>query len=722
MNRPGIMWRRTPLVLQSEAAECGLAAVCMIAGHHGRPLDLLEARQKFSASLKGATVGDLVTMGQSLGLAARPLRLEPREMKALQAPAVLHWRMNHFVVLTAVRRRGIVIHDPALGHCEVPWKEVDDAFTGVAVEFTPTVEFRSSPASPRITLGQIWRAMPGTGRFATQFFLLSIAAQCIALLTPYLFQLVIDDALVSHDTGMLLAVVLGLAFLAGFEAVITAVRGWGVAVTSAHLSRHLQWSLMRHLLSLALPFFEKRHAGDILSRLGSLDAVQTVITTRVTGLVVDTTVVLFTGIVLCIYDLSLGLLAVGMLVLLALLRLALYPKQRRLDDLLLHQQAREHTHTLETLRAITGIRAVNGESRRLAGASELITRRIAAGLDVARFQVATGLLESVLQGALHTAIIGFAASRVMHSPETFSLGMLFAFMAWKNQFSERATSLVGHFIACRLLDLHLCRIADITLEPAVVTPSRTGTCDRLSGPIRVEKLGFRHGPREPWILRDLDFEIPERAMTAIIGASGTGKTTLARLLLGLYEPEEGQIRVGKVPLCRDNAPLWRRTCGVVLQDDQLLSGTIADNIAFHSGDMDLERVEQAANFAGLHEDVRQMPMGYLTLVGDLGSTLSSGQKQRLLIARALYRQPEVLLFDEGSAHLDPVSEEQLAEQLANIPCTRIVIAHRPSWVQRADLILELAGGRLTDVTRTWRETQRSFIRGRIEPLDLQQEA
>ncbi len=426
-----ILLRRTPVILQSEAAECALASLCMIAVHHGQDLDLLSARQQFSASLKGATVGDLVTRGEHLGLAARPLRLEPDEMRDLQCPAVLHWRLNHFVVLIAVKRRGIVIHDPAMGRCDVPWTEVNEAFTGIAVEFVPSVDFTPRTERSKLNFAKLWQSLPGAGRFAVQFFALSMVAQVIALLIPYLFQLVIDDALVTYDTGILMAVVFGLSFLMAFEAVIAAVRGWGVAVASAHLSRLLNWSLMRHLLTLALPFFEKRHTGDILTRLGSLEAVQAVITTGVVGIAVDGTVVLFTGIVLCIYDVSLGLLAVGMLITLALLRLGLYSRQRRLDDNFLHQQAKEQTHVIETLRALTSICVVNGESRRLARASDLITRRIAAGLEIARFEVGTTLLESVLQGALHITIIWFAATRVMTTPETFSLGMLFAFMAWK---------------------------------------------------------------------------------------------------------------------------------------------------------------------------------------------------------------------------------------------------------------------------------------------------
>lgn len=710
--------RPTPLILQSEAAECALAALCMVAGHHGHELELTDARQRFSASLRGCTVADLVTMGRSLGLTARPLRLEPEEMHELGCPAILHWSMNHFVVLTAVRRRGIVIHDPASGRRFVPWSETSDAFTGVAIEFQRAATFTPRRGESHLSLGSVWRAVPGAGRFAAELTALAIVVQLVALATPFFFQLIVDDALVAADSGLLLAVVTGLGFLSLFESSLTALRGWAVAVASAHLSRGLATSLTAHLLNLPLQFFERRHTGDILNRIASLEVVRSVITSSVVGIVVDGAVILLTSLAMLAYDTQLGILAIAMLTLMMAIRLLLYPRQRTLEDQSLHAQAREQTCAIESVRAMSGIRTANGEHARHRRWSHLLTQRIGAELDIARFQVGTCLLENLLQGALHLVIIWLAAKLVMTSPQDFTLGMLFAFMAWKNQFSERSATFVNHLIACRMLDVHLNRIGDIALEPAAISHARSGTLDVPGGDIKLNRIGFRHAATEAWVLHELDLHIPAGGMVAIIGSSGCGKTTLAKLLLGLYEPETGSITVGEVPLRAENTPLWRCHTGAVLQDDQLFSGTIADNIAFPETSFNLADVEQASAFAGIHEEIRCMPMGYLSLVGDLGSSLSGGQKQRLLIARALYRRPQVLILDEGSAHLDSANEAMIGELLTTLPCTRIVIAHRPAWVQRADRVLELRDGRLFDVTREWQIRDTSARPGQAQAIDL----
>ena len=267
-------------------------------------------------------------------------------------------------------------------------------------------------------------------------------------------------------------------------------------------------------------------------------------------------------------------------------------------------------------------------------------------------------------------------------------------------------------LSCRLLDLHLQRVGDILLAEPELQSTPDTAAETPTTDITLNELGFRYGAQDPWVFRNLSCTLPAGQLITIVGPSGSGKTTLMKLLLGLYAPVEGDIQIGCRPLDRSYAPLWRKRLGIVLQEDQLISGTIADNIALLTGDLDLERVQQSAVLAGIHEEICLMPMGYLSLVGDLGSSLSSGQKQRLLIARALYRQPEVLFLDEGTAHLDPAREAQLCDVLASLPITRIVVAHRPALIRKADLILSLTPSGLVDITGQWQASLPLF-----EPLD-----
>jgi len=703
--QPGI-----PVILQSERAECAIACFCMIATRHGYELDLLSARQRFSASLKGATVADIVNMADACSMQARAFQLEVAELPALKLPAILHWGMNHFVVLTRITRRGYVLHDPAVGRRSVSSREMNDGFTGIAVECTPAPAFSPQRQSPGLSLRDLFASTRGLPRLVAEIFGLSILLQLLALLLPYVFQLVVDDVLVSHDQSLLLAVCAGLAFLGLFETAITALRQWGIDVAGAHLSCHLSTGLMQHLLRLPLPFFEKRNVGDILTRMSSMQALQTAMTTTLAGLLVDGVVVICTATVMFFYSPVLGWLVTGSLVLLLCIRLALYPMQRRLQDALLHQQAREQTHSIETLRAMHSIRSANGESQRLSTWSVRFNGMLRAGLGLARFNLQTGMLESIVQALLHVAVIHVAATAVLANPQLFTVGMLFAFLAYKNQFTERANSLVEHVLSCRLLDLHLQRVGDILLAEPELQSTPLHSMEASTADITLSGLGFRYGAQDPWVFRNLSCTLPTGRLIAIVGTSGSGKTTLMKLLLGLYAPVEGAIWIGCRPLDRTCAPLWRKRLGIVLQEDQLISGTIADNIALLTGDMDLERVQHAAALAGIHDEICLMPMGYLSLVGDLGSSLSSGQRQRLLIARALYRQPQVLILDEGTAHLDPAREAQLCDVLASLPITRIVVAHRPALICKADLILSLSPSGLTDITSEWQSSLPLFER------------
>ena len=700
----------TPVILQTETAECAVACFCMIAGSHGYDIDLLTARQRFATSLRGATIADLLTMAGSIALQARALQLELDELGDLHLPAILHWELNHFVVLVRVTRRGYVVHDPATGKQVLTRSQMSDGFTGIAVECRRAPEFRRKTHPPRLALRALLQSVQGLPALVGGLFALSIVLQCLTLLLPFVFQLIVDDVLVSHDAALLLAVCGGIAFLGLFETAVTALRQWGIDVAGAQLSRLLTTGLMQHLLRLPLSYFEKRQVGDILTRMASMDALQTAMTTTLAGVLVDSVVVIGTATVMFFYSRLLGWLVLGTLALLLTIRLMLYGLQRRLQDTVLQQQANTQSYVIETLHAVHSVRAVNGEPQRLTGWSARFTAQLRAQLGLARFNLQAGSLESGLAALLHVAVIYIAAGNILQNPQAFTVGMLFAFLAYKNQFTERAQSLVEHLLSCRLLDLHLQRIADILLTdpepvPALAEPGLT-----LQGDIRLNDVGFRYGPLDAWVMRHLSLTIPAGRMTAIIGPSGSGKTTLMKLLAGLYAPIEGDIRVGRLPIDRSRAQHWRSQLGIVLQEDLLISGTVADNIALLTGEMDLERVQQAATLAGVHDEICLLPMGYLSLVGELGSCLSSGQQQRLLIARALYRQPQVLLLDEGTAHLDAASEARLCEVLARLPITRIVIAHRPALVRCADQVLSLDGGRLIDVTAEWQTTLPRFER------------
>ncbi len=696
------MPRRLPVILQSESSECGLAALCMIAGYHGHELNLIRARQRFSLSLKGSTVADIIRMAEAIGLTARAYSLDLHEVERLQRPAILHWQMNHFVVLARCHRRGFEVHDPALGKRFVPHKEFAEKFTGVAVEFAPAANFSRRREMERPRMKKLLGSVQGLPRVVSELFALSLLLQVAALALPYVFQLIVDGVLTQRNEHLLTAICAGLAFMMLFQTATNAVRQWCISIVGSRLSYQLTSNIMTHLIRLPLAYFEKRHTGDILMRFNSVQALQSALTTTVVSALVDALVVVLTVFVLFVYDATLAWIVLAFSLAVLALRLVCFPHQRRLQETAIGKEANEQTLNIETLRCVQSLRTVGGEPLRLQRWSAVFAELVNARLSLARFGIHMSTAEQLLEGAQHILVIYLAATAILTGDGALTLGALFAFLSYKSQFADHAGSLVNHIISFKLLDLHLQRLADIMWQQRDVSEKRVLAADPPKGDIRLAGLGFRYADFDADVLRDIDLLVPEGRMVAIVGPSGAGKTTLLKLLLGLYWPSVGTIHVGSSRLDRHNAPLWRQSVGAVLQEDQLISGSIADNIAFLDDKPDMVRIEQAAARAGIAEEIAQQPMGYLSLVGDLGSSLSSGQKQRLLIARALYREPDVLLLDEGTANLDEDNEQRLAGLIGGLPITRIVVAHRPALVRHADIVLRLDRDGLVDVTSQWR--------------------
>ncbi len=690
--------RQMPVILQSEAAECGLASICMIASYHGYELDLIRARQNFSLSLKGCTAADLAQIASSIGLQARTYALEVDELHRLQTPALLHWDMNHFVVLKRRCRRGYLIHDPSRGKRIISDAEFADHFTGIAMEFSRSPDFKARRQKERPRISQLLGSLAGLPRIVGELFTLSLLIQTLILLQPYLFQLVVDDVLARQSDRLLFPVCMGLAFLAAFTAISGAVRQWCMSVVSSRLSYQLTSNVMNHLIRLPLAYFEKRHTGDILMRLNSVQALQNALTTTIVAALIDGLVVTMALSAMLVYDITLGVMVLGFTSCVFAIRLICFPYQRRLQEAAISNQAKEQSFSIETLRSVQSLRIAGGEQFRMHRWSGAFSAVINSRLRLARFDICTHTAQQLIDGIQHGAVLYVAARGILAGDGHFSIGMLFAFLAFKSRFTSHAGGLVEHVISFKLLDLHLQRLSDILWQQEDVTSGSALSGAVPAGCIEAQSLSFSYSDFDAPVINDTSFQFKEGEMVAIIGPSGSGKTTLMKLLLGLYRPSSGSLHIGGIQLTRHNIPSWRSTVGAVLQEDQLVSGTIADNIAYHCERCDMSRVVDAAKAAGIHGEIEHQPMGYLALVGDLGSSLSAGQKQRLLIARALYRQPAVLLLDEGTANLDEENEERLANLITGLPMTRIVVAHRPALVRRADRVFRLSAGGLAEVS------------------------
>lgn len=687
------------MIYQSEAAECGLACIAMVANYHGHQLDLTTLRNRYSVSLKGANLQRLMQLANQLGLTPRALKLDLDDLKNLRTPCILHWEMNHFVVLKKVHRKGITILDPAMGERLVSLADVDKAFTGVALELTPSTEFKKINERVRLGLTAFWSKVQGLVPSLTKLFILSLLLQVFVLAAPYYTQLVVDEVLISQDKPLLVVLALGFGLLMLLQVLTQTLRGWVVLHLGSVMSVQMAANLMRHLVHLPLSFFEKRHMGDVVSRFGSLNAVRELLTNSLVEGVIDGIMAITVLIMMYLYSPQLSLV-VGIAVLLyALLRWALYRPLHQLTEASIVAAAKEQSNFMETVRGMQSIKLFGLQTQRLNIWQNRFADAVNQNYRLGKWQISYGTINQLLFGIENILVVYWAALTVMTGD--MSVGMLFAFMAYKNQFTNRTAALIDKVVEIKMTRLHLDRLADIALTEKEDEGSASDN-RALSGQLSLTAIRFRYASNDPLLFNDLCLSVKAGENIAIIGPSGCGKTSLLKIMLGLLPAESGKVEVDGIDIRHLGLRHYRSQIAAVMQDDQLMSGTLAENISFFDPACQLEQVYAAAQLAGIHQDILAMPMGYNSLVGDMGSSLSGGQKQRILLARALYRQPKILFLDEATSHLDVQLEQYVNQAVQQLEMTRIIIAHRPQTIAAAERILLLEHGQLTDITQAYR--------------------
>lgn len=687
--------RRLPMIRQSEAAECGLACLAMIAGYHGHRIDLPSLRQRFSLSLKGVTLVRLIEIAQSLGLSCRPVRLELDEMSQLQAPCILHWDLDHFVVLREVRRGHVVIHDPAIGERRLKLAEVGAHLTGIAVELSKGPTFQRKEAPPPVSLRALAGSIQGLGRALTVIFSLALALELFALLWPQFLQMAVDQVLADGDHDLLTFLGLSFVLLLVMQTVVSALRTWTVMWLSTHFNLSWAGNVFQHLLRLPQDYFMKRHLGDIVSRFGAVSVIQQTLTTQFVSVILDGLMATLTLAVMLFYSPFLSGIVVAALLVYAVMRTLYYRAYFESNLSQITVSAKQQSCFMEAVRGVQTLRLHNQGPAQTARYLNATADMLNTSIAVQRLNLLFGSIDGLTSGAQRVGVLWLGAWLALRGE--FSAGMLMAFVAYADQFTSRAAGLVDYVVQLKLLRMQGERLADI-----VMTAPEPHTEGNRVGPepepsIRFDRVSFRYAPGEPWVLKDCTFEIKAGETVAITGPSGRGKSTVLRLMLGLLDPQAGTISVGGVDLQQLGKRAWRDMVGSVMQDDTLFAGSIADNISFYDEAATSERIETAARLAQLHDDIVAMPMAYHTLVGDMGAALSGGQKQRLFLARAIYKQPRLLVLDEATSHLDVPCEIRISAALASLHATRIFVAHRAQTIQSADRVLTCAEGGIHEV-------------------------
>lgn len=681
-----------PVILQTQAGECGLACLAMVASHLGLRTDLATLRGRFSISINGTSLGILSDYADRLKLSTRGVRLELEELRNLKTPAILHFGLNHFVVLRSATDKGIVIHDPAFGVRKLGYAEVSKEFTGGALELDRMTDFRPADERRKISVKAMIGKLDGWWQSLALVFAMALGLEVLGLAAPRFQQYMVDEVLLSADRELRDVLAIGLVLLLLVQSALSLARSWTIMYVTTHLN--LQWvsDVFGRLVRLPMQWFEKRQLGDVLSRFGSVGPIQDLLTTRAIGAALDGLMAIATLTMMILYKPLMAAVVVGTVVLYALVRAVSYRPLREANLETMTLAAKEQTCLMETIRAIGPIKLFGRELDRRA-------RWMAMKVDSVNRNVRTQVMGlcfsninttvAAISGAL---VLWLGAGMVMDGE--FTVGMLFAVISYSGVFSARMAALINVVVDYKMLSLHCERLADIALEPVEADIEHALDIEQLVPKLELVNVGFRYSDSEPWVLRNVSLVIDPAESVAIAGPSGCGKTTLVKLILGSLKPTIGEIRYGGVPIDQLGVRAYRRALAVVMQDDVLLAGSIKDNICFNDERPDLIRVEGCARLAQIDSDIKRMTMGYETLIADMGSSLSGGQKQRVLLARALYKRPKVLLMDEATSALDVALERSVNEAISALNIIRIIIAHRPETIASAKRVIALRGGQM----------------------------
>jgi ATP-binding cassette, subfamily B, bacterial len=688
-----IFRRRIPVVLQTRQTDCGAACLAMVLAYHKKPVGLEAALQETGAGSEGATALAIMQAARRFGLDAEGVKLEAEDLVHLPPGSILHWEFKHFVVLERMTRHAARIVDPAHGRRRIGLGHLHQAFTGVAILLAPGEGFAPAKGQSRSVWSYVRQILTHPGLVA-QIIVASALIQLLGLGLPILTGLLVDQILPEQDHRRLWVLGAALGALVLFHALAVLLRSHLLLYLRTFVDRRMSLDYMTHLSKLPYAFFQRRSTGDLVVRATSNTYIREILTTATLSSILDTALVTVYLAIIMTINPTIGLLVVGLGLLQGAVFLLSRNQYHNLNAEVLAAQARSHGFLTEMLTGMETLKSTGSEPNALHHWSGLFSTELGAHLRRGRFTANTDTLVDALRTSSPMIVLFAGGFQVLQGHMT--LGSMFALQALALSVLAPLSSLLESARQLQLVRSHLDRINDVLQTPPEQEPGRTTLSGPLQGGISLDQVSFRYSPRGPLVVRNLSLQVRAGQFVGIVGSSGSGKSTIGKLLLGLYPPLSGRIAYDGVDMAELDLRSVRSRFGVVPQHPYIFGASIFDNIALTNPNLPLEQAMRAAQLAHIHDEISAMPMAYETILADGGSSLSGGQRQRLALARALSSEPSILLLDEATSALDTITESRIQATLATLNCTRIVIAQRLSTIIHADLILVVEGGQVVE--------------------------
>ncbi|WP_294306595.1 peptidase domain-containing ABC transporter [Sphingomonas yabuuchiae] len=697
--------RRLPMIQQDSNGECGLACLAMIGQWHGHRMDLNNLRTSYPTTRRGLSLANLAMVADQLRFDVRGYKVDDLDdLKRVRLPAILHWEGNHFVVLKSVRRNRFVIHNPAAGVRVLSREDVEASYSGFVLELQPSESFRIIVKEKRYPLARILELTHGLKASLIQLVCVAVIASLVSMTLPLFVEAALDSVLPQSDIDLLGALAIGLLLVS----LTTAAAGWLKARILANAGGAFFAQLTRNavgqLFRLPLRYFESRHPGDLVTRLESIDFVRTIVTTSFVTAAVDLIMILLSGAIMFFYAPSLALIVSSIFFVVIAIRLLLYPKMRQQGAISLKAKSEERSKMIDSLRAIAALKTSNATVPAAARWYDSFVRFVNASFRMQLTEANSVALVEIMTGVGTAATLYLGVSAVLAGQMT--VGMLYAFFTYRTMFFDRIDNLVTTMTHISMLGANMTRLSDfLEIDPEPVSHMVER---QLRSGVALRQVTYRAGFADTPILNAVDMEV--KAATGqtlmILGPSGSGKTTLLKVMAGLYQPTEGEFEVDGTPLGAWGLAAYRQNIGLLLGADKLLHGSIIENVTAFSLEPDLAKIQAALRLACLDETVADLPRGIETVVSEENGVLSSGQRRRLMLARALYADPPLLLLDEVTANLDEATATAMLANLAAHPATKVITSHDLHVARISHRVFRMEAGALTEIDRStiWPDT------------------
>lgn len=690
--------RRYPFFEQQSASDCGAACLVMIARYHGKRISVNRLREMANVNRDGASMKGLITAAENIGFSTRAVKATLEGLIKQPLLAIAHWEGKHFVVIWQITSKSVIIGDPAIGQLTLSRAEFASKWEGFTLLLQPTWKFRETKED-KASLWQFYRLLEPHWFVLLEIFIASLVIQIFGLIMPVFTQLILDRVIVQGSLTTLWAMGIGALIFGVFRVAITGLRAYLLDHTANRIDTALITGFIRHTLSLPLGYFESRYVGDIISRVGENRKIQRFLSGEALSILLDLLTVFVYVAVMFRYSWQLALISLAIVPPFLLLALISTPFLQRISRDIFQAIAKESSYLIEILTGICTVKSTATERSTRWHWEDLfsveVKKNFSGQIIGNNLQIVSNLIESLAT----TGLLCFGAYLVIQGQ--LSIGQLIAFNMLFAQIIgpfQRLTVLWTQFQEVNIAVERINDVLDAKPEENLEELSRQ-FLPELQGHIRFENVTFRyHTDSDRNVLENVSFEILPGQTVALVGRSGSGKTTISKLLIGLYPPTNGKISIDGYDLSTIAMSSLRQQVGVVDQDTFLFGSTIRENISLGHPDRPLENVIEAAKLAGIHDFIQSLPMGYETQIGEGGGLLSGGQRQRIAIARSLMGDPRLLILDEATSHLDTESERIIQNNLQKIRQNRtmVIIAHRLSTVRNADCILVIDRGVLVD--------------------------